>query len=90
MLRRKDAEEDLNIDVLQPDTSWPTVPKPPTTLPPSLAAQNEDGTPSPEATAVLSAAEVVRWADADPDDDDWEGFYLSLDLVTETEAVLED
>ena len=28
-------------------------------------------------------AEVARWADIEPDDDDWEGFYLSLDLLEE-------
>jgi COMPASS component SWD1 len=24
---------------------------------------------------------VIEWADAQPDDDTWEGFYLSVDLI---------
>ena len=38
---------------------------------------------SEEAMAARSIAEVARWADVEPDDDDWEGFYLSLDLLDE-------
>jgi hypothetical protein len=28
-------------------------------------------------------AEVARWADVEPDDDGWDGFYLGLDLLDE-------
>ena len=42
---------------------------------------------SEEAMAARSMAEVLRWAEVEPDGDDWEGFYLSLDLLNE---VVED
>ncbi|RSH86986.1 chromatin binding protein [Saitozyma podzolica] len=47
--RRMDAEEDLLIDVLTPDQSFPRAPE-------------------------------SSFADEEPDDDTWEGFYPSLDL----------
>lgn len=36
-----------------------------------------------QARAIRAIEEVIRWADAEPDEDDWEGFYLSLDLLDE-------
>ncbi len=36
-----------------------------------------------EARAMRAMAEVARWAEVEPDADDWEGFYLSLDLLDE-------
>jgi hypothetical protein len=50
--RRMDAEEDLLIDVLTPDQSFPRAP-------------------------------VSSFADEEPDDDTWEGFYPSLDLFVD-------
>lgn len=84
MTRRKDAEEDVDIDVL-------TVPmdfyRP--RLHPAVLALTGSNTPASTragdigegARAGLSAVEVVHWADAESDDDTWEGFYLSIDLL---------
>jgi len=33
---------------------------------------------------LIPADDVLRWADAEPDGDTWEGFYMSLDLLEET------
>ena len=76
--RRKDAEEELDIDVLSPQDDWfPRRPRPPV-----ITSEGE----GEEARAARSMADVARWADAEPDGDDWEGFYLSLDLLEETGA----
>jgi COMPASS component SWD1 len=82
-LRRKDAEEDLIIDVLTPDDSFPRRPAPLLTLPSNIPAVNEDGVESEAAAAVRSAIDVARWAEEEPDEDEWEGFFLSLDLLVD-------
>lgn len=33
---------------------------------------------------INAMADVARWADKDGDEDGWEGFYLSLDLLDDT------
>jgi len=73
--RRKDAEEDLDIDVLSPQDDWyPRRPQPP------VVTSDGEGE---EARAGRAMAEVARWADVEPDDDGSDGFYLGLDLLDE-------
>jgi hypothetical protein len=36
---------------------------------------------------LLPAEEAIRWAEAQPDGDDWEGFYMSLDLLEDAQDV---
>lgn len=38
-------------------------------------------------TALRHSAQVRAWADEDPDDDTWEGFYLPLNLI---DPIIED
>lgn len=68
--------------MLTPQDDWfPRRPRPPIVI--------TDGE-SDEARAMHAMAEVARWADVEPDDDDWEGFYLSLDLLEEVRATGDD
>ena len=77
--RRKDLEEDLDVDVFTPDDSVPRRPQPIITVPASLAQADSEDTD--EGRAVRMAQDVLKWVDEEPDDDTWEGFFLSLDLL---------
>ncbi|ORY31243.1 WD40-repeat-containing domain protein [Naematelia encephala] len=91
--RRKDAEEDLNIDITSPDNSFPRRPEPIVSLFQGTIQSNGsiggDGggggigeqEDTLEAKAVRAAQEVKDWAEREPDDDTWDRFYLSLDLL---------
>ncbi|WWD20760.1 hypothetical protein CI109_105237 [Kwoniella shandongensis] len=93
--RRKDLEEDLFIDVLSPqEDSYPRRPQPILSLPPNLQstgtgigtgdnANEQDRVELEKYVRSLSA--VKDWADREDDEDGWEGFYLSLDLLEEVE-----
>ncbi|KAK1923259.1 WD40-repeat-containing domain protein [Papiliotrema laurentii] len=94
--RRKDLEEDVDVDVLTPDDTFPRNTEP--SIPPTIlaaltsaAAANgtdangemvEDNEELRSASLMLSARE---WADREPDDDTWEGFFISVDLVGKVE-----
>lgn len=47
------------------------------------AAAADEAGESEEAAAARMLAAAAEWADADPDDDTWAGFYLSLNLLEE-------
>ncbi|KAK8850581.1 hypothetical protein IAR55_004500 [Kwoniella newhampshirensis] len=87
LIRRKDLEEDLIIDVLSPqEDSYPRRPQPITSLPSTLTFNDDQAEERNEIEGYLrSLGEVTRWAIRHGDDDDWEGFYLSLDLLEEVE-----
>jgi COMPASS component SWD1 len=82
--RRKDLEEDVDIDVLAADDTFPRKPQP--YLPGKIARIALESTPadgveeSEEIRSVRLIMEAKEWADAEPDDDTWEGFFVSLDL----------
>ncbi|RXK41961.1 hypothetical protein M231_00682 [Tremella mesenterica] len=91
LLRRKDAEEDVVIDVLSPSDDYPRRPENiPTSRSPSRAVKTEqmEDEGEEEREAIRLAQAVKEWADNDPDDDTWEGFHMSLDLLTETEITV--
>lgn len=74
------------IDVLtQVHDSYPVRPLPYTTLPPGYSETDDEGLETEEAICVNAMKAAEEWAMAEGDDDDWEGFYLSLDLVEELE-----
>lgn len=76
--------EDEDIDVLSSAQDYPRRPEP--ALGAAAAAEGvldvgeEEDEAARAARLVRTAAE---WADAHPDDDTWEEFYLSIDLVEE-------
>lgn len=85
MSRRKDLEEDVDIDVLTPDDSFPRHPAP--YIPPIGSIQQtgvvgsvEAGEESEEVRSTKLIENAMKWADGDGDDDTWEGFFISLDL----------
>ncbi|WWC92371.1 uncharacterized protein L201_007328 [Kwoniella dendrophila CBS 6074] len=82
LARRKNLEEDIEIDVLTlPTDSYPLPPKPPIHLPHQYLTSEETKLESDK--HIESLRKVVNWADENPDDDTWEGFWLSLDLEEE-------
>ncbi|WVR08664.1 hypothetical protein IAU60_005722 [Kwoniella sp. DSM 27419] len=82
LARRKDLEEDLSIDVLTiQDDSYPRHPQPIITLPAQLASSEESRAEGEKYVQALK--EVRDWADRQGDDDTWDAFYLSLDLLEE-------
>ncbi|WWD07268.1 hypothetical protein V865_005365 [Kwoniella europaea PYCC6329] len=85
LARRKNLEEDLLIDVLSPPSdSYPLPPKPIIHLPAQyLAPTVSDELRLQGEEHAKALIEVMQWADRDPDDDDWEWFYMSLDLTEE-------
>lgn len=82
--RRKDLEEDIDIDVLATDDTFPRKPQP--YLPSKIAQVALDSAPmdgveeSEEVRSVRLIMAAKEWADAIPDEDTWEGFFISLDL----------
>ncbi|WWC65240.1 uncharacterized protein I303_107857 [Kwoniella dejecticola CBS 10117] len=83
LARRKNLEEDLEIDVLNVPTDYPSAPEPISVLPPAyLISGSEEN--KEEGESCIRAIQAVReWADQGPDDDTWTGFWLSLDLDEE-------
>ncbi|WVF68011.1 hypothetical protein IAT40_002773 [Kwoniella sp. CBS 6097] len=100
LARRKDLEEDLEIDVLTIETD--AYPRPPNPLSGisvdhSINVVNldqlaeslpDDPNLAEERAAALASARYVQalksvreWAEREEDDDTWDGFYLSLDLL---------
>ena len=71
--------------MLSPSDDYPRRPQPlltlPTGLTPEAGSSDTPGVESEEVRAIRAAQTVKDWADRDPDDDAWEGFYLSLDLL---------
>lgn len=81
--RRKDLEEDLDIDVLTPDDSFPRKAEP--YVPANLPASATEGEETEEAKSARLVTEARNWADVEGDDDTWEGFFISLDLAEKLE-----
>ncbi|KAK4689243.1 COMPASS component SWD1, partial [Tremellales sp. Uapishka_1] len=82
--KRKDAEEDLLIDVLSPqEDSFPRRPEPILAIPANMM---EDEV-TEENVRLMGL--VANWSDREPDNDDWEGFYLSVDLLEPVEDTTE-
>jgi hypothetical protein len=78
LTRRKDREEDIDIDVLTPHTDYPRRPNPMMAIPPNLS---EDETEVVQ-TAVKAMDEVAAWIHGgEGDGDDWTGFYMSVDML---------
>jgi hypothetical protein len=78
LTRRKDREEDIDIDVLTPHTDYPHRPNPMMVIPPNLS---EDETEVVQ-TAVKAMDEVLAWINGgEGDGDDWTGFYMSVDML---------
>lgn len=82
-------EEDTDIDILRADDSYPRRPYPIITIPDAGQTEvsvGDDAAEAEVARAVKAAAEVLRWVSGPEglggDGDTWEGFYISLDLVT--------
>ncbi|WRT70759.1 uncharacterized protein IL334_007758 [Kwoniella shivajii] len=90
LARRKNLEEDLLIDVLTPPMdSYPKRPNPPINLPTQYYTNEE--TRMEGERYVKALKDVMDWADKDKDhEDDWEGFWLSLDLEEEEELGEDD
>ncbi|OCF41248.1 compass component swd1 [Kwoniella heveanensis CBS 569] len=104
LARRKDLEEDLEIDVLTIETdAYPRLPNPLSALslsggeinldqmaasipdsknPASDSDLTEERAAAIAITRNVQAVRAVRaWAEKEGDDDTWEGFYQSLDLL---------
>lgn len=81
MTRRKDQQEDIDIDVLSPHRDYPRRPDPLFTLPPNLAEEEREVVEK----TVNGMTEVLRWAEGS-DGDEWEGFFLSVDMLTKEEV----
>jgi COMPASS component SWD1 len=71
--------EDEDIDVLSPADDFPRRPEP--ALGAAGAAEHDEEDEAARAARLVRAA--AEWADAQPDNDVWEGFYLSIDLLEE-------
>jgi COMPASS component SWD1 len=76
--RKQDAAEDMFIDVLSPHDDFPVRPNPANGFDPVVLA--DEGEAGRHARLVRAVAE---WADDKPDDDTWQAFYLSVDLIEE-------
>jgi COMPASS component SWD1 len=84
--RRKDLEEDTDIDVLTPDEAFPRKPEPYIPAVPTISATAPpEGEETEEVKAARLVGEARNWADAEQDDDNWEGFFISLDLADKLE-----
>lgn len=82
LTRRKDLEEDINIDVLSPHTDYPRRPNPSAFIPPNLG--DEEG--ELVAKSVQSMEATTEWLkDHDGDGDSWEGFFISVDMLSRDE-----
>jgi len=66
------------IDVLLPVDDFPRRPDPAGAN--DSTALEDEGEGGQHARLARAVAE---WADENPDDDTWEGFYLSIDLIEE-------
>ncbi|BEJ15053.1 hypothetical protein CspHIS471_0408200 [Cutaneotrichosporon sp. HIS471] len=77
--RKMNEAEDEDIDVLSPADDFPRRPEP--SLGAAGAAEHDEEDEAARAARLVRAA--TEWADAQPDHDSWEGFYLSIDLLEE-------
>lgn len=77
-----DEAEDEVIDVLSPQDEFPRRPEP--ALGAGGAITPVDGEEEDEAQQAARLVLAARdWADAMPDGDDWEEFFISIDLLEE-------
>jgi COMPASS component SWD1 len=72
-------EEDMEINVLTSDDSFPRKPDPRRYLPP--VPTDPEAILTEEQKAAVVVMEAARWADVDPDGDTWDGMFLSVDLL---------
>lgn len=80
MTRRKDQQEDIDIDVLTPHRDYPRRPDPVHAIPPNLVEEERDVVEK----SVGAMEEVRRWAEGE-DGDEWEGFFMSVDMLDKGE-----
>jgi hypothetical protein len=80
--RRKDQQEDIDIDVLSPYRDFPRRPDPLLVLPPNLSEEEREVVEK----SVRAMEEVMIWADeGNGDQDAWEGFFISVDMLEKSE-----
>jgi hypothetical protein len=85
LTRRKDQQEDIDIDVLSPHRDYPTRPDPVSALPPNLAEEEREVVEK----TVRGMEEVLKWAEGS-DGDEWEGFFLGVDMLSKEDGEEED
>lgn len=81
MTRRKDQQEDIDIDVLSPHRDYPRRPDPLLAIPSNLGDEEREVVEK----TVRGMEEVSRWVEGG-DGDEWEGFFLSVDMLTKEEG----
>ena len=82
LTRRKDLEEDINIDVTAPHTDYPRRPDPSIEIPPNLG--DEETAVVEKSIKAMEA--VTQWVDSGSGDGDtWEGFFISVDMLSRDE-----
>lgn len=82
LTRRKDLEEDVDIDVIAPHSDFPHRPEPVTSLPPNLGEDEKEVVDK----SVQAMKAVSHWIDGAADDGDtWEGFFISVDMLDKGE-----
>ncbi|WWC72636.1 uncharacterized protein I206_106600 [Kwoniella pini CBS 10737] len=81
LARRKNLEEDLEIDVLSIPNDYPAAPNPLINIPSTYLISEE--TKEEGEKCIRAIQDVMDWADRDGDDDTWTGFWMSLDLDEE-------
>lgn len=70
------------IDLLSAQDDYPQRPMPVfDVVVDEAAAQAEDGSDEARVSRIVRTA--AEWAVQEPDDDTWDGFYLSLDLLSD-------
>lgn len=82
--RRKDLEEDIDIDVVAPHTDYPHRPDPLLSIPPNLADEEREVVEK----AVKAMTDVANWVqDREGDGDTWEAFFISVDMLAQLDEV---
>jgi hypothetical protein len=81
LTRRKDQQEDIDIDVLSPHRDYPTRPDPIFALPSNLAEEEREVVEK----TIRGMEEILKWAEGS-DGDEWEGFFLGVDMLTKEEV----
>ena len=85
MTRRKDQQEDIDIDVLSPHRDYPRRPDQLLALPSNLAEEEREVVEK----TVGGMEQVRQWAEGE-DGDEWEGFFLGVDMLEKIEGEDED
>lgn len=83
MTRRKDLEEDVDIDVIAPHTDYPRRPDPALAVPLHLGESEKEVV----AKSVQAMRAVLEWVGGPKGDDGdtWEGFFIPVDMLDKGE-----